>query len=167
MALWRRSSSWLPSCSRAPAGIGGGNEAKVSPEVAPEEAREEDRRAEAEDEGRWSRLLPELLMGILRRGDAGTERLPPCAVTLSPASPSHSPPPAPPSDLAASFDPVQEGLLNDFDFDQAMGSELAKSFGLGEAEATGPSGIDFASLSGSGGLGADQIVKVEASTPMT
>ncbi|KAI5020629.1 hypothetical protein ZWY2020_045517 [Hordeum vulgare] len=50
MALWRRSSSWLTSCSRAPAGIVGGNEAKVSPEVALEDA--PDRRQEE----RWSRL---------------------------------------------------------------------------------------------------------------
>uniref|UniRef100_A0A452ZH38 Uncharacterized protein n=1 Tax=Aegilops tauschii subsp. strangulata TaxID=200361 RepID=A0A452ZH38_AEGTS len=51
----------------------------------------------------------------------------------------------------------EEWLLDDFDFDQAMASELAKSFGLGEA-AAGPGGIDFAS--GSGGLGLDQIVKL-------
>ncbi|KAI4984878.1 hypothetical protein ZWY2020_017508 [Hordeum vulgare] len=55
MALWRRSSSWLTSCSRTPAGIIGGNEAKVSSEVAPEDA--PDRRQEE----RWSRLLPKLV----------------------------------------------------------------------------------------------------------
>ncbi|KAM3405349.1 hypothetical protein ACQJBY_008054 [Aegilops geniculata] len=79
MALWRRSSSWLTSCSRAPAGIGGGNEAKVSPEVAPEDAAAEQGglRAEAGDEERWSRLLPELLTDIVRRVDAGAERWPP------------------------------------------------------------------------------------------
>ncbi|XP_037422245.1 tubby-like F-box protein 9 [Triticum dicoccoides] len=76
MALWRRSSSWLTSCSRAPAGIGGGNEAKVSPEVAPEDAAEQIHE-EAEDEERWSRLLPELLTDIVRRVDAGAERWPP------------------------------------------------------------------------------------------
>jgi hypothetical protein len=77
MALWRRSSSWLTSCSRSPAGIvGGGNEAKVSPEVAPEDDPAEVEEEEA-DEERWSRLLPELLTDIVRRVDAGAERWPP------------------------------------------------------------------------------------------
>ena len=71
MALWRRSSSWLSSCSRSPA-IVGGNEAKVSPELPPEEVKEEE-----VDEERWSRLLPELLTDIVRRVEAGAERWPP------------------------------------------------------------------------------------------
>ncbi|CAM0954611.1 unnamed protein product [Alopecurus aequalis] len=74
MALWRRSSSWLSSCSRSPAGlVVGGNEAKVSPEAPPEDAAGE----EEADEERWSRLLPELLTDIVRRVEAGAERWPP------------------------------------------------------------------------------------------
>ncbi|KAF6996677.1 hypothetical protein CFC21_012989, partial [Triticum aestivum] len=73
------------------------------------------------------------------------------------ASPKPHPHPHPHPHHTWRFDPVEEWLLDDFDFDQAMASELAKSFGLGEA-AAGPGGIDFAS--GSGGLGLDQIVKL-------
>ncbi|KAK1699110.1 hypothetical protein QYE76_015807 [Lolium multiflorum] len=75
MALWRRSSSWLSSCSRSPLGAAGiVNEAKVSPEIAPDEAPADEE--QDVDEERWSRLLPELLTDIVRRVDAGAERWP-------------------------------------------------------------------------------------------
>ncbi|XP_044975568.1 uncharacterized protein LOC123443295 [Hordeum vulgare subsp. vulgare] len=78
-----------------------------------------------------------------------------------PPSPSPSPPPAPPSGPdAAAFDPVEEWLLDfDFDFDQAMASELAKSFCL--ADDAAPAGVDSASVPEGGGLGVDQVVKEE------
>uniref|UniRef100_A0ACD5T8U1 Uncharacterized protein n=1 Tax=Avena sativa TaxID=4498 RepID=A0ACD5T8U1_AVESA len=85
----------------------------------------------------------------------------------SPYSP--PPPPAPaPADPDAGFDPVEEWLLDDFDFDQAMASELANSFGLGDDTASGamepmgcgaglPVSEDDVSVPGSGGLGVDPV----------
>ncbi|CAM0954734.1 unnamed protein product [Alopecurus aequalis] len=84
-----------------------------------------------------------------------------------PRPPSPSPPP--PSDPDAGFDPVQEWLLDDFDFDQAMASELAKSFGLADEAAVpgameptgGAAGVlvseEHGPVSGSGGLGVDPV----------